>query len=180
MSISQNKMQKSLEKLKERIQGLRTNRANPELLNSLKVDYYNSIMPLQQLASVTTPDSKLFVLNVFDKGAISAIEKSIQTSNLGLNPQIEGTSIKIRLPELTQERREELIKVLSTYCEETKVMIRNIRREAMDSLKKEKQNDDISEDDLNKEQQTIQKLTDRFITEIEKIKSDKEKDLLEI
>lgn len=180
MSIIQNKMKKSIEKLKERIQGLRTNRANPELLNSLKVDYYNSIMPLQQLASVTTPDSKLFVLNVFDKSAISAIEKSIQTSNLGLNPQIEGTSIKIRLPELTQERREELIKILSTYCEETKVMIRNIRREAMDTLKKEKQNDDISEDDLNREQQTIQKLTDRFITEIETIKSDKEKDLLEI
>ena len=180
MSECQNKMQKSIAKLKERIQGLRTNRANPELLNSLKVDYYNSIMPLQQLASVSTPDSKLFVLNIFDKSSIPSIEKAIQTSNLGLNPQVEGTSIKIRLPELTQERRKELIKVLSTYCEESKVMIRNIRREAMDNLKKEKQNDTISEDDQNREQSIIQKLTDNYISEIDTIRVNKEKDLLVI
>ena len=139
MNELNDKMTKSVIKMKEKLSGLRTNRAHPEMLSQIKVNYYENTVPLNQLASITTPESKLFLLNIFDNNAIQAIEKAILASNLGLNPQIDGTTIKLRLPELTEERRKEMVKVLYSYCEETKVSIRNIRRESLDKLKKQEQ-----------------------------------------
>lgn len=171
-------MQETIKNTENRLSGLRTNRANPELLSHVKVNYYGSSTPLTQLASISTPEAKLFLLNIYDNNAIEAIEKAIMASNLGLTPQVDGATIKIRLPELTEERRQEMVKVLSTYCEEAKVSIRNIRRNELDRLKKEKQNKEKSEDEINSEQTTIQKTTDRYIKVIDDLKINKEQLLL--
>ncbi|MEK9658002.1 MAG: ribosome recycling factor [bacterium] len=173
------KMEKSIEKIKERLNGVRGNRANTDMLNQIKVDCYGSMIPLMQLASITIPEPRIFLINVFDRNNIQAIEKAISSSNLGFNPQSEGSIIRLTLPELTEERRKDLVKVVSKYCEEGKITIRNIRRDALDKLKNEKQNKEISEDDANKKQTLIQKETDNFIQQIDTIKTKKENDLLQ-
>lgn len=180
MSNINEKMKKTITDLQHKIQGLRTNRANPDMIKNIQVSYYGSFVPLHQVASISTPEPTLFSLNIFDQGAVKDIEKAIMQSSLDLTPQTEGNVIRIVLPELTQERRNSLIKVLKQMGEESKVSIRNIRRDAMDSIKAQEKNKEISEDEVKSEQDTIQKATDSFVKIIEETINSKEKDLLTI
>ena len=177
MSDINEKMTKTLDDLKNKIQSLRTNRANPDMIKNIQVNYYGSFVPLHQLASISTPEPSLFSLNVFDQGAVKDIEKAIMQSSLDLTPQTEGGSIRIILPELTQERRNKLIKLLKQIGEDSKVALRNIRRDYMDEVKKKEKSKEISEDEVKTEQDSIQKATDSHVSKIDEIINLKEKEL---
>jgi len=174
------KMKKTIDDLQSKINGLRTTRANPDMLKNISVNYYNSNVPLNQLAAITAPESTQFMLNVFDQGAVQAIEKAILTSNLGLNPQTEGTTIRIILPELTQDRRNQLVKTLKQIGEDAKVSLRNIRRDFMDSIKNDEKNKEITEDESKSLQDDVQKSTQSFSNQIDEMIKKKETELMTI
>ena len=174
------KMDKSIQSLKKDISTLRTGRANTNMLDTIKVDVYGQLMPIEQLATVSVPEPRLISVQVWDKANTSLIENSIQKSELGINPQIDGQIIRLRIPDLTEERRKELIKVLKNMGEKGKVAIRNIRREANEDLKKKLKDKIISEDNSKNYEKSIQKLTDSTIENIEKILIDKEKEISQI
>ena len=174
------RMEKSLEAFKQKIQGIRTGRANADLLAGITADYYGSMTPLSQLCSITTPESNLFVLTIFDANATQNIEKAIQTSDLNLNPQTEGTVMRIQLPDLTEDRRIELVKLIKTHAEESKVILRNIRRDENDALKKQEKNNELTEDDVKTEQNKIQKITDEFTKKIDEITTTKEQEIMKV
>ena len=173
-------MDKSILSFKKEISTLRTGRANANMLDTIKVDVYGQMMPINQLATISVPEARLISVQVWDKGNINLIESAIHKSNLGINPQTDGQTIRIRIPDLTEERRGELIKVLKTMTEKSKVSIRNIRREANDSLKTQLKEKKISEDQNKTFEKNIQKLTDNKISDIEKILADKEKEISQI
>ncbi|HPD33610.1 MAG TPA: ribosome recycling factor [Bacteroidota bacterium] len=172
-------MEQSLEHYKNQISRIRTGRASTSLLEGVYVDYYGSSTALNQIANVSTPDARTIVINPYDKSMIQAIEKAIQTADLGFNPQSDGNIIRVPVPPLTEERRKEFVKLAKKYAEEGKVAIRNIRRDAMEELKKEEKNKIITEDDQKKGSDQLQKITDEFISKLDKIVADKEKELLE-
>jgi ribosome recycling factor len=172
-------MDKSLEFNKSQIGKVRTGRASASLLDGVTVDYYGSPTSLNQTANVSVPDARTIVINPYDKGILQNIEKAIQQSDLGFNPQNDGALIRINVPPLTEERRKEFVKLSKKYAEEGKVAIRNIRRDFMETLKKEEKNKTLSEDDRKKGEELLQKVTDEFISKIDKILADKEKELLE-
>ncbi len=174
------KMDKSIQSLKKDISTLRTGRANSSMLDTIKVDVYGQMMPIDQLATVSVPEARMISIQVWDKANISLIDSSIQKSELGINPQIDGQIIRLRIPDLTEERRKDLIKILKNMGENGKVSIRNIRREANEDLKKKLKDKAISEDENKSFEKNIQKLTDANITGIEKILTDKEKEILQI
>ena len=174
------KMDKSIQSLKKDIQTLRTGRANTSMLDTIKVDVYGQLMPIDQLATVSVPEARLISIQVWDKANTVLIESAIQKSDLGINPQIDGQIIRLRIPDLTEERRKDLIKVLKNMSEKGKVSIRNIRREANEDLKKKLKDKEISEDDRNKFEKAIQKITDANINNIEKILAEKEKEIIQI
>ena len=174
------KMDKSIQSLKKDISTLRTGRANPNMLDTIKVDVYGQMMPIEQLATISVPEARLISVQVWDKGNISLIDSAIQKSELGINPQIDGQLIRLRIPDLTEERRKDLIKILKNMGEKGKVSIRNIRREANEELKKKLKDKVITEDDNKSFEKNIQKLTDNNILNIDKILSDKEKEILQI
>jgi len=174
------KMDKTIISLKKDISTLRTGRANTNMLDTIKVDVYGQLMPIEQLATITAPEARLISIQVWDKANTSAIESSIQKSELGINPQIDGQIIRLRIPDLTEERRKELIKVLKNMGEKGKIAIRNIRREANEDLKKKLKEKLLSEDQSKNFEKNIQKLTDAQIENIEKILSDKEKEIIQI
>ena len=174
------KMNKSIQSLKKDIATLRTGRANTNMLDTIKVDVYGQLMPINQLATVSVPEARLISIQVWDKGNTSLIESAIQKSELGINPQLDGQMIRLRIPDLTEERRKDLIKVLKNMGEKGKVSIRNIRREANEELKKKLKDKNISEDDNKNYEKNIQKLTDLNIENIEKILSEKEKEISQI
>ena len=174
------KMDKTIQSLKKDISTLRTGRANINMLDIIKVDVYGQLMPIDQLATVSVPEARLISIQVWDKSNISSIENAIQKSELGINPQIDGQVIRLRIPDLTEERRKELIKVLKNMGEKGKIAIRNIRREANEDLKKKLKEKDISEDDNKNFEKNIQKLTDINIENIEKILVEKEKEIIRI
>ncbi|MFZ5966556.1 MAG: ribosome recycling factor [Bacillota bacterium] len=174
------KMQKTLKVLKEELMSIRAGRANPALLDRIMVDYYGSPTPLKQIAGISAPEPRLLVIQPYDKGAIQPIEKAIQLSDLGINPSNDGKLIRLLIPQLTEERRKELIKIVKKTGENAKVAIRNERREANDKLKKMQKNTEITEDDLKKSEDDIQKLTDKFISMIDETINSKEKELLEV
>ena len=174
------KMDKSIQSLKKDISTLRTGRANASMLDTIKVDVYGQLMPLEQLATVSVPEARLISIQVWDKANISLIDSSIQKSELGINPQIDGQIIRLRIPDLTEDRRKDLIKVLKNMGEKGKVSIRNIRREANEDLKKKLKDKVISEDNNKNFEKNIQKLTDSNIEAIEKILADKEKEISQI
>ena len=170
-------MEKSIQSLKKDISTLRTGRANIHMLDTIKVDVYGQKMPIEQLATVSVPEARLISIQVWDKSNITIIESAIQKSELGINPQIDGQIIRLRIPDLTEERRKELIKILKNMGEKGKVAIRNIRREANEDLKKLK--DKIISEDQNKNfEKIIQKITDTSVENIEKILNEKEKRLV--
>ena len=174
------KMEKSVLSFKKDISTLRTGRANTSMLDTIKVDVYGQLMPIEQLATVSVPEARLISIQVWDKANINLIDASIQKSELGINPQIDGQTIRLRIPDLTEERRKDLIKILKNMGEKGKVSIRNVRREANEELKKKFKDKEISEDDNKNFEKNIQKLTDRNIENIEKILSDKEKEISQI
>ena len=175
-----NKMDKSIQALKKDISTLRTGRANTSMLDTIKVDVYGQLMPIGQLATVSVPEARLISIQVWDKANINLIEAAIQKSELGINPQTDGQMIRLRIPDLTEERRKELIKVLKNMGEKGKISIRNIRREANEELKKKLKDKIISEDQNKNFEKNIQKLTDANIENIEKILNGKEKEIIQI
>ena len=174
------KMSKSIQSLKKDISTLRTGRANTNMLDTIKVDVYGQLMPIDQLATVSVPEARLISIQVWDKANVNIIESSIQKSELGINPQIDGQIIRLRIPDLTEERRKELIKVLKNMGEKGKRAVRNIRREANEELKKKLKDKIISEDQNKNFEKNIQKLTDHNVENIEKILNDKEKEISQI
>ena len=174
------KMDKSIQSFKKDISTLRTGRANINMLDTIKIDVYGQFMPIEQLATVSVPEARLISIQVWDKSNTVLIESAIQKSELGINPQLDGQTIRLRIPDLTEERRKELIKVLKGMGEKGKISIRNIRREANEELKKMLKDKKISEDDNNNYEKNIQKLTDQSIGNIEKILIDKEKEISQI
>ena len=174
------KMDKSIQSLKKEIATLRTGRANTNMLDTIKVDVYGQLMPVDQLATISVPEARLISIQVWDKSNITLIEGAIQKSELGINPQVDGQIIRLRIPDLTEERRKDLIKILKNMVEKGKVAIRNIRREANEDLKKKLKEKIISEDDNKNFEKNIQKLTDLNIENIEKILSEKEKEISQI
>tara|TARA_E500000178_G_scaffold97964_1_gene97046 strand:- start:605 stop:1126 length:522 start_codon:yes stop_codon:yes gene_type:complete len=173
-------MDKSIQSLKKDISTLRTGRANTNMLDTIKVDVYGQLLPINQLATVSVPEARLISIQVWDKGNTNLIESAIQKSELGINPQIDGQMIRLRIPDLTEERRKDLIKVLKNMGEKGKIAVRNIRREANEELKKKLKEKNISEDDNKNFEKNIQKITDTSIESIEKILIEKEKEISQI
>ena len=173
-------MEKSIQSFKKDISTLRTGRANPSMLDTIKVDVYGQLMPIEQLATVSVPEARLLSVQVWDKANVALIDSAIQKSDLGINPQIDGQIIRLRIPDLTEERRKEFIKVLKNMGEKGKISIRNVRREANEDLKKKLKAKEITEDQNKGYEKNIQKLTDDNISNIEKILSEKEKEILQI
>ncbi len=174
------KMKKALDKLAKDFNKLRTGRASASLVEDIVIDYYNTPTPLKQLASISIPDSRTIAIQPWDRNAISNVEKGIMKSDLGLTPINDGKLIRINIPPLTEERRRELVKVAKKYTEEAKIAIRNIRREGNETLKKMKNQKEITEDDLYSGQEEIQKITDRYIAKAEELLKEKEKEIMEI
>ena len=174
------KMEKSISSFKKDISTLRTGRANTNMLDVIKVDCYGQLMPIEQLATVSVPEARLISIQVWDKSNVSLIDSSIQKSDLGINPQIDGQIIRLRIPDLTEERRKDLIKVLKNMNEKSKISIRNIRREANEELKKKLKEKNISEDQSKNFEKIIQKITDTSIEKVDQITSDKEKEIIQI
>ncbi|MEO3945070.1 ribosome recycling factor [Gorillibacterium sp. CAU 1737] len=177
---AEDRMEKAMAALKREMASLRAGRASASLLDRVQVEYYGSMTPLNQMAGVTTPDSRTLLIQPWDKSVIGAIEKAILKSELGLNPSNDGTVIRIVIPALTEERRAELAKMTRKYGEDAKVAVRNIRRDANDEVKKLEKTDGISEDETRRHQDDIQKLTDRYIVEVDKILAAKEKEIMEV
>ena len=173
------RMKRSIASLKDDFNAIRTGRANAALFDKISVDCYGDKSPLSQVASVQVPEARLVVIQPWDKGLLSAIEKALQKSELGLNPSNDGKVIRISIPPLTEERRKELVKQSKAIAEQSRVAIRNIRRDANDALKKAQKGGEITEDDLKTEEAVLQKTTDSFIQEINKILEQKEKEIME-
>ena len=174
------KMEKTIQSFKKEISTLRTGRANSSMLDMIKVDVYGQMMPINQLATISVPEARLITVQVWDKSNVALIDSSIQKSDLGINPQIDGQIMRIRIPDLTEERRKELIKVLKGMTEKNKVSIRNIRREANEELKKKLKEKKITEDENKNFEKSTQKLTDDYISKIDKITEEKEKEVLQL
>ena len=174
------KMEKTILAFKKDLSTLRTGRANPSMLDTIKVDVYGQLLPIEQLGTISVPEARLISIQVWDKANVSLVDSAIQKSELGINPQIDGQIIRLRIPDLTEERRKELIKILKSMGEKSKISIRNIRREANEDLKKKLKDKNITEDENKNFEKNIQKLTDLNIVQIDKILSDKEKEILQI
>jgi ribosome recycling factor len=173
-------MKHAIEHLQHELAGIRTGKANPALLDSIRVDYYGQKVPLNQVASVAAPDPQLITIQPWDKGVIGAIEKAIQASELGLNPQSDGTIIRLPIPQLTEERRKELVKVVKRLGEDAKVSLRNIRRSSNEEVKKLEKKHEIGEDEMHANHDEIQKVTDKYVEDVDEIIGIKEKEILEL
>jgi len=180
MNDIEKRMKGALDNFKHNMAGLRTGRASAALVDNLRIEVYGSQMPLNQLASVNVPESRMISISVWDKANVPAVEKAIQTSNLGLNPNTEGTVIRLNLPQLSEERRKELVKVANSNAEQGRVAIRNVRRDGMDSAKKQEKDGNVSKDELAGVSDKIQKLTDSYIGMIDKAYADKEKEIMTV
>lgn len=170
-------MHKAVEATQRSFNTIRTGRANPALLDRISVEYYGAPTPLKSLANISTPDASTIAIQPFDRSSLNLIEKAIQMSDLGLNPNNDGSIIRINIPPLTSDRRKELVKLAAKFAEEGKVSIRNIRRDAVDSVRKQEKNSEISEDESRDLQDKLQKLTDKYVAKIEGILAEKEKDI---
>lgn len=173
-------MQKSVEATLRSFNTIRTGRANAALLDKIVVDYYGSETPLKSLASISTPDASTLQIQPFDRSSVGAIEKAISLSDIGLTPNNDGQTIRLNIPPLTSDRRKELVKLAAKYAEEGKVAIRNVRRDAIDGIRKLEKNGEISEDDARDQQDQVQKLTDKFSAKVEQLLSEKEKDIMTV
>ncbi len=173
------KMQKSLDNLSSEYGSIRAGRANPHILDKLRVDYYGSPAPIQQVANVSVPEARVIMIKPYDKSLMKDIEKAIMTSDIGINPNNDGTSIRLIFPELTEERRKQLCKDVKKKAEECKVAIRNIRRDGNDSFKKLNKAE-VSEDVIQELQDELQKVTDQYIKKVDAAQADKEKEIMTV
>ncbi len=178
MADIEQKMQKTVEALKDSFNTIRTGRASASIFDKVRVDYYGTKSPLNQVATIAIPEARSVIVTPFDKSLITEIEKAIQASDLGLNPSNDGKVIRIQIPALTADRRKELVKQAKTVAENSRTSIRNLRRDGNDALKKQQKGGEITEDELKTETDKLQKLTDKYIEEINKIYDAKEKDIL--
>tara|TARA_B110000967_G_C18835083_1_gene536204 strand:- start:420 stop:980 length:561 start_codon:yes stop_codon:yes gene_type:complete len=174
------KMEKTISSFKKDISTLRTGRANPSMLDIIRVDVYGQQMPINQVATVSAPEARMLSIQVWDQGNVGLVDKAIKESDLGVNPQIDGQIVRIRIPDLTEERRKDLIKILKGMSEKSKVGIRNVRREANEETKKLLKDKKISEDENTSFEKNIQKITDENVSNIDKILEEKEKEILQI
>ncbi len=174
------KMKKTIKVLREDLNAVRAGRANPALLDKIMVNYYGASTPLKQIASISAPEPRLLIVQPYDASAIQSIEKAIMQSDLGINPSNDGKVIRLAIPQLTEERRKELNKLVKKIGEEAKIALRNQRREANDKLRKMQKNNEISEDDLRKAEDEVQKITDQYVKMVEEIVEQKEKEILEV
>lgn len=177
---AEERMQRRINHLNDEYKTIRAGRANPSILDKVTVDYYGTPTPVNQVANVSVPEARMITIQPWDVSMLGAINKAIQTSEIGINPQNDGKMIRLNFPPLTEDRRKEIVKDVSKIAEGTKVQIRNVRRDAMDDLKKLKKNSEITEDDLKDGEKKVQKLTDRFIKEADSICSDKQKEIMEL
>ena len=180
MKVFEDKMEKSYDALLNEFSSIRAGRANPHVLDKLKVDYYGAPTPLQQVANISVPEPRMIQIQPWEKKLIREIEKAIMTSDLGINPTNDGTSIRLIFPELTEERRKELTKQVKKYGEDAKVAIRNVRRDAVDFVKKAQKKGELTEDDQKKAEKDIQDLTDKYIKKVDEMCGKKDKELMEI
>lgn len=177
---TEEKMKKSLKAFKDELNTVRAGRANPALLDRITVDYYGAQTPLNQVANISAPEPRLLVIQPWDANIVSQIEKAILKSDLGLNPSIDGKIIRLVIPQLTEERRRDLTKLVKKSAENARVAIRNLRREANDKIKKMQKASEITEDEQKQAEEQMQKITDRYIEEIDSLLDQKEKELLEV
>lgn len=174
------KMEKRVNALVSEFKTIRAGRANASVLDKISIDYYGTMTPIQQVGSISSPDPRSLVIQPWDATALKDIEKAINASDLGITPQNDGKVIRLSFPPLTEERRQELVKTVKKYAEETKVQIRNARRDGIENFKKMKKDGEITEDDLKASEKDIQNMTDKYIKEIDSITADKEKEITEI
>jgi ribosome recycling factor len=180
MEDIQRRMDGALEALKREFAGLRTGRASTALLDQIRVEAYGQAMPLAQVGTVGVPEPRLLTVQVWDKSMVSAVEKSIRESDLGLNPSADGQLVRVPIPELSEERRRELTKIAGRYAEQTKVAIRNVRRDGMDALKKMEKDSEISKDDHKSLADQIQKVTDDHVKQVDELAATKEKEIMQV
>jgi ribosome recycling factor len=173
-------MQKAVEATQRSFNTIRTGRASTSLLDKISVEYYGTPTPLKSLANITTPDSSTIAIQPYDRGSLAIIEKAISLSDIGLTPNNDGSTIRLNIPALTNDRRKELVKLAAKYGEEGKVSVRNIRRDAIDAVKKQEKAKEIAEDDSRDRQDKIQKLTDKYIARVEEVLAEKEKDIMTV
>lgn len=176
----EDRMKKSIEALKREYASLRAGRATPALLDKIMVDYYNAPTPLNQVANISVPEPRMILIQPWEKTMLHEIEKAIMKSDLGLNPNSDGTAIRLSIPQLTQDRRAELVKSVNKKSEETKIAERNIRRDANDVIKKMEKAKEVTEDEAKKAQDDMQKLVDKYIKEVDSIRAVKEKEIMEV
>ena len=174
------RMSAALDSLSKELSGLRTGRASVNLVDPIRVDAYGQMVPINQIRTVSTPEARMVTIQVWDKGLVKAVEKAITNANLGLNPSADGQVVRIPLPPLTEERRQELTKVAAQYAEGARVSVRNIRRDGMETLKTMEKNKEISEDDHHRQNQDIQKTTDQWIKKIDDLLASKQKDIMAV
>lgn len=174
------RMQASLAVLKTELGGLRTGRASPSLVEPIQVDAYGSHMPMNQVATVSVPEPRLISIQVWDNSLVKSVEKAIRDSNLGLNPSTEGTTVRVRIPELNQERRQELVKVAHKYAEAARVAVRHVRRDGLDHLKKLQKDGHVSEDEIKRHETDVQKATDQAIADVDQSLGQKEKEIMSV
>lgn len=180
LNEAQTKMDKALEVAKEDFTTIRTGRANPAMFNKINADYYGTMTPLNQMASIQIPEARMVIITPYDKGAMAAIEKAIMESDLGVNPSNDGNVIRVPLPQLTEERRKEYIKLAKTKAEDSRVSIRNIRRHAKEALEKMKKDGDVGEDDIKRAEKTLDESTKKHESQIDELLKHKEAELLEV
>lgn len=180
ITTAEGKMQKTVSVLKKELGSMKAGRANPAMLDRIEVEYYGTMTPISQVGSVSVPEARILQIQPWDKSAIKAIEKAILKSDLGLNPNNDGTVIRLLIPELTEETRKNLVKNVKKSGEEAKIAIRSIRRDCNDKIKALKKESDISEDEIKKAEEDIQKKTDNFVKEIDKIIEEKEKEIMTV
>ena len=172
------RMQGAIESLKGDLSGLRTGRANTSLLDPVVVEVYGSMMPLNQVATVNAPEPRMLAVQVWDKANVSAVEKGITKANLGLNPMTDGQTVRLPMPDLNEERRKELAKLAGTYAEKAKIAVRNVRGDANETLKEDEKKKEISEDDRKRLEDEVQKMTDKYVADIDTATEAKEKEIL--
>ncbi len=177
---TETKMKKGVEVVRQEFIKIRTGKATTALLDGIKIDYYGTMMPLNQIANVSTPDVHSLTVTPWDKGIIGAVEKAILVANLGLNPANDGTVIRVPIPPLNEERRKELVKLIKKFAEEGKISLRNVRRDAIEHLKKSEKQEHYSEDERKRGEEEVQKLTDKHIKEIDALVVMKEKEIMEV
>lgn len=176
----QRRMQGAIQSLKHEFGGLRTGRASASLLDPIQVEAYGQSMQMNQVATVSVPEPRMLSVQVWDKGMVSAVDKAIRAANLGLSPNVEGQVLRIRIPELNEQRRKELVKVANTYAEDARIAVRHVRRDGIDAIKKALKDKTISEDDQKRLETDVQKTTDKFVSEIDQALAAKEKEIMQV